>query len=423
MTVVNPHQFFDLSREGLDSLASLQSVLRDGQLFRYTESARESTNRLVEARFAHHFGKEAAATVANATVGLRLALRALGVGTGDRVLVNAYSFIACAMAIAAIGAVPVPMDLQEPLRCSTDLLEAPPFPVAAVLLVHVQGHCVSVRRVRDLCDRLGVPLIEDVSQALGAGTRHGAAGTLGDIAVTSFQQSKQVSSGEGGLVAGNAEVVEHVYRMADVGAVRGTDGLPDWDDERAVVGDNLRMTELQAALVMDQVLVLDQTISRQRANRARLHDLLGDQVAPAVISSEAPDLDAATHTLLLASDAESALEFASALRAEDVLARVVWKKTFPEFGVFRRDRAFQEHLAVLPWPEAAARLAPRIISVPSSKYLTEADIAQVAKAIRASRQLLAANARDGVLRPCETGRGDVRYRRRSDRWRRNREVR
>jgi perosamine synthetase len=396
VAVVNPHQFFDLSKEDLGSLATLRSVLLDGQLFRYVETARESANSLVEARFAGYFGKEAAATVSNATVGLRLALRALGVGAGDRVLVSAYSFIACAMAIAAAGAVPVPMDLLEPLRCGTDLLENPPFPVAAVMLVHVQGHCVSVRKVRDLCDLLGVPLIEDVSQALGAGTGHGAAGTLGDVAVTSFQQSKQVSSGEGGLVAGNAEVMDHVYRMADVGAVRGVDGLPDWDDERAVIGDNLRMTELQAALVLDQAQILDETIARQRANRVRLHDLLGDEVTPAVINSEAPDLDAATHTLLLARDAGSALEFTRTLRAEDVLARVVWKKTFPEFGVFRRNKALQEHLAVLPWPQAAAGLAPRIVSVPSSKYLTEADVAHVAKAIRSHQQLLATDTR-GLL--------------------------
>ena len=327
-------------------------------------------------------------------MGLRLALRALGVGPGDRVLVSAYSFIACAMAIASVGAVPIPVDVEEPLLGRTDLLEDPPFPIAAVMLVHVQGHSVSVRKVRDLCDRLGVPLVEDVSQALGAGTWHGVAGTLGDVAVTSFQQSKQVSSGEGGLVAGSAELVEDVYRMADLGSVRGGNGLPNWDDERAVVGDNLRMTELQAALVMDQARVLDDTIARQRANRAQLRELLGDDVAPAIIDSEAPCLDAATHTLLLTRDAESALQFCDALRAEEVLARVVWKKAFPEFGVFRRSKPLQEHLAALPWPKTAAELAPRILSVPSSKYVTEADITQVAKAIRGNRHLLVEDVRN-----------------------------
>ena len=71
-------------------------------------------------------------------------------------------------------------------------------------------------------------------------------------------------------------------------------------------------------------------------------DLLGDEVTPAIVSSEVPALDAATHTLLLARDSASALEFTQALRADDVLARVVWKKTFPEFGVFQRDKALQD---------------------------------------------------------------------------------
>jgi perosamine synthetase len=388
VTLVNPHQFFDLSREEPESMTCLRSVLRDGQLFRYVEAERESVNSRIEAHFADYFGHEAATAVANGTVGLRLALRALGMVPGDHVLVSAYSFIACAMAIASVGAVPIPVDVEAPLLGRTDLLEDPPFPIAAVMLVHVQGHSVSVRKVRDLCDRLGVPLVEDVSQALGAGGSHGVAGTLGDVAVTSFQQSKQVSSGEGGLVAGGAELVENVYRMADLGSVRGRAGLPDWDDERAVVGDNLRMTELQAALIMDQARVLDDTIARQRANRAQLRELLGGDIGPAIIDSEVPDLDAATHTLLLARDAESALQFCDALRAEEVLARVVWKKTFPEFGVFRRSEPLQEHLAVLPWPKTAAELAPRILSVPSSKYVTEADTAQIAKAIRSNRHLL-----------------------------------
>jgi perosamine synthetase len=394
--LVNEHQFFDISREDPDSLTCLRSVLSDGQLFRYVETGRESASSLIEAHFADHFGKEAATAVTNGTVGLRLALRALGVGPGDRVLVSAYSFIACAMAVASIGAVPIPVDLRAPLRASTDLLKDPPFPIAAVMLVHVQGHAVSVREVRDLCDRLGAPLVEDVCQALGAGTGYGVAGSLGDVAVTSFQQSKQVSAGEGGLVAGSAELVEKVYRMADLGAVRGSRGLPDWDDDRAVVGDNLRMTELQAALVMDQARVLDDTIARQRANRALLRELLGDDVRQAIVDSEAPQLDAATHTLLLARDADSAREFCDALRAEDLLARVVWKKTFPEFGVFQRSKPLQEHLAALPWPRRAAELAPRILSVPSSKYVTEAGITSIAEAIRGNRHLLVKDARNGA---------------------------
>lgn len=388
MPLVNPNQFFDLSREEPEALTCLQSVLRDGQLFRYVETGRESASDEIEAHFAAYFQKDAAAAVGSGTVGLRLALCALGVGPGDCVLVSAYSFIACAMAVAAIGAIPVPLDVEKPLLDSTELLENQPFPIAAVMLVHVQGHAIATRKVRDLCDCLGVPLIEDVSQALGARTTHGVAGSLGDVAVTSFQQSKQIASGEGGLVAGPAELVERVYRMADLGAVRGASGLPDWDAERAVVGDNLRMTELQAALVIDQARVLDETLAQQRGNRARLRELLGDDVASAIVNSEVPELDSATHLLLLAHDMESSLEFCKALRAKDVVARVVWKKTFPEFGVFRRYKPLQDLFATVPWPKNAADLAPRLLSVPSSKYVTEGGVAQVAEAIRTNRDLL-----------------------------------
>ncbi|MFD7104127.1 DegT/DnrJ/EryC1/StrS family aminotransferase [Streptomyces celluloflavus] len=382
MTVLNPHQFFDLSREDPQSLTHFRTTLADGQLFRYVEGDRESANTLIERHFAGYFRKEAATAVANGTVGLRLALSALGIGPGDRVLVSAYSFIACAMAVSAVGAVPVPLDMDTALTPDTAALESPDGPVAAVLIVHVQGHAVPAGRLRELCDRLGVPLIEDVCQALGAASADGRAGELADVAVTSFQQSKQISSGEGGLVAGGAELVERVYRMADLGAVRHDGGLPDWDDERALVGDNLRMTELQASLVMDQALTLQQTLARQRDRRTRLREQLGADTP--VLDSSHPEGDAASHTLFVARSAGDAAEFCTGLAARGVLARVVWKKTYPEHGLFRRVLSSEAH----PRPEKAAALAPRILSVPTSKYLTDAAVSRVAEAVVALRHHL-----------------------------------
>ncbi|MCS0636936.1 DegT/DnrJ/EryC1/StrS family aminotransferase [Streptomyces sp. LP05-1] len=383
--MINPHQLFDLSREDADSLTHLRAVLGDGQLFRYVEGDRESANTLIERHFAGYFRKEAAAAVANGTVGLRLALRALGIGPGDRVLVNAYAFIACAMAITAVGATPVPMDLEPgTLGADPAALEAPDGPVAAVMIVHVQGHALPTGRIRALCDRLGVPLIEDVCQGLGAESSDGRAGQLGDVAVTSFQQAKQIASGEGGLVAGSAEVIERVYRMADLGAVRHDGGLPDWDDERAIIGDNQRMSELQAALVMDQAEVLDDTLARQRDRRARLREALGD--VP-VLESENPGGDAGSHTLLLARGASEAQEFCAALAARGVLARLVWKKTWLEYGLFQRELTSRSS-AARPWSGKATALAPRILSVPTSKYLTDSAVAEVADAVVANRHHL-----------------------------------
>ncbi|MFD7668417.1 DegT/DnrJ/EryC1/StrS family aminotransferase [Streptomyces sp. NPDC059788] len=386
MAVVNPHQFFDLPAESPDTLPYFHAVLGDGQLFRYVESERESANTAVERFFAGYFGKEAAVAVANGTVGLRLSLQAAGVKPGDRVLVSAYSFIACAMAVASVGAVPVPMDMDTALTVDAAALKAAEGPVAAVMVVHVQGHAVPVGRVRELCDALGVPLIEDVCQGVGAASPDGRAGALADIAVTSFQQSKQISSGEGGLVAGTADLVERVYRLSDLGAVRHGGGLPDWDDERAVMADNLRLTELQAALVMDQATALDDTLARQRANRARLKEALGSQVT--VLDSEHPAGDSGSHTLFVARTASDAQQFCAALKAEDVVARVVWKKTFLEYGVFRQS-GLTDELSSQQWPKTAVALGPRILSVPVSKYVPESGVARVAEAVLNHRQHLA----------------------------------
>ncbi|WEH36593.1 DegT/DnrJ/EryC1/StrS family aminotransferase [Streptomyces sp. AM 4-1-1] len=385
MTTINPHQFFDLSREDPDSLTHFRSVLNDGQLFRYVEGDRESANTLIERYLATYLYKEAAVAVANGTVGLRLALRAVGVGPGDRVLVSAYSFIACAMAIAAVGAVPVPLDMDTALTADTAVLESPGGPVAAVMIVHVQGHAVPVGRIRALCDQLGVPLIEDACQGLGARSSDGLAGQLADIAVTSFQQSKQIASGEGGLVAGRAEVVERVYRMADLGAVRHEGGLPDWDDERAIVGDNLRMTEMQAALVMDQANALEDTLARQRRHRVHLREAIGSDVP--VLDSDMPEGDAGSHTLFEALSESDARDFCAALASRNVLARTVWKKTYLDYGLFRRNAP--SGLFSDARPKKAIALAPRILSVPTSKYLTESAVEAMAEAIVLNRHHLA----------------------------------
>ncbi|MEU3716864.1 DegT/DnrJ/EryC1/StrS family aminotransferase [Streptomyces californicus] len=382
--VINPHQLFDLSQEDTDSFSHLKSVLADGQLFRYVESDRESANTLVERHFAEHFRKERAVAVANGTVGLRLALRALGIGPGHRVAVNAYAFIACAMAISATGAEPVPVDMGgSVLSMDADALEKSVGHLDAVLLVHVQGHALAAGPIRAVCDRLGIPMIEDVCQALGAGSSEEGAGRVGDVAVTSFQQAKQISSGEGGLVAGPDEVIERVYRLSDLGAVRQENGLPDWDHEDALIGDNLRMTELQAALVMDQAVRLEDTLARQRERRSRLRAGLSD--IP-VIESENPAEDAGSHTLVLARDTAAAEEFRVELARRGVLARPVWKKSWVEYGLYRRE--FASGAPAGPWPGKAVGLASRILSIPTSKYVTDSAVDQVAEAIAAGRQHL-----------------------------------
>lgn len=327
--------------------------------------------------------------VSNGTVGLRLALAALGVEPGDAVLVSAYSFIACAMAVSSLGAVPVPLDMTEgsPLSIDTALLASGSHRVAAVMVVHVQGHAIPVAATRALCTELGVPLVEDACQALGASSADGRAGTLGDVVVTSFQQSKQISSGEGGLVAGPSAVIERIYRAADLGAVRDASGMPSWDADGAVVGENLRMTEMQAALVADQMGTLEATLAQQRHNRSHLRSSLTPRSLGAVVDSDGAALDSGTHTLFLAKSGSSAVDFCADVALHGVLARVVWRKTYFEYGVFRELAARLGTMSI-PMPELAMSLAPRILSIPTSKYLSQDDALHVGEAVNSCNEHL-----------------------------------
>jgi dTDP-4-amino-4,6-dideoxygalactose transaminase len=386
MTMINPSPLFDLSREDLRELGHFSQVIRSGELFRYREDGSPSKSELLEQQFAGYFGKESAVAVMNGTTAIRLALRAAGVGPGDHVLLSAYSFIACAMAVVSVGAVPVPMDIDHILDCDLSSLPVHHDLISAVLAVHVQGHAVPVTALRELCDERGIPLIEDACQAVGAGSHDRRAGALGDIAVTSFQQAKQISAGEGGLLAGTRALVERAYRLADLGAVRRA-GQPDWDSGEAMVGENLRMTEMQAALALDQLSVLEHVLARQRLIRQALWDAIRPRVRP--VLSQCPASDSGAHTLLLARSAKDARTFSAALAAADVGSRVVWRKPYPEFGVMQRLPLVKAGLQAGRWPARASALAPRIVSVTLSKYTTPEVIDRVAAAILSQAGLLA----------------------------------
>ena len=289
------------------------------------------------------------------------------------------------MTIVGIGAIPVPMDMSHLLHLDLASASRQIEGVSAVLAVHVRGHAFPMAGLRRVCDEVGVPLIEDACQAVGASSSDGRAGSVADVVVTSFQQSKQVSTGEGGLVSGPLSMVERAYRLADLGAVRRA-GRPDWDDDSAVVGENLRLTELQAALALDQLQALPHTIERQRAVRRWLWGDLFDRVQP--IRSQSPALDSGAHTLLLATTPKSARAFCSELASSGVLAAVVWPRTYMEFAVMKREPSVKAGVRIGGWPSLSSSLAPRIVGLTVSKYADARALERVADAVNRNADLL-----------------------------------
>ncbi|WP_419950635.1 DegT/DnrJ/EryC1/StrS family aminotransferase [Candidatus Palauibacter sp.] len=217
----------------------------------------------LEARFAALHGARYAVACSNGTLALQAALVAAGVQPGDEVITSPYSFVATAHAVRSLGAVPTFVDV-EPCTHNLDpelIEDAITERTTAILPVHIGGRPADMDRVNEIAARRGLRVVEDAAQAWLAGWRGRGIGTLGDAGAFSFQSSKNLTAGEGGMILTDDE---SLYRRAwswhDCG--RDPQGSPH---AHAPDGLNLRMTEFQAALLLSGLerLPAEQAIRRQ----------------------------------------------------------------------------------------------------------------------------------------------------------------
>jgi dTDP-3-amino-3,4,6-trideoxy-alpha-D-glucose transaminase len=202
-----------------------------------------------EEEFAKYLGAEHVIGVANGTEALTIALRALGVGPGDDVVVPSFSFYASAEAVPPTGAKPVFCDVDPETFCVTpETVKAALTPnTKAVIAVHLFGNVAPIAEI----EALGVPVVEDTAQAAGSTGPDGRPGALGTIATFSFYPSKNLGAfGDGGAIStGDAEIADRVRMLRFHGS---------WDKvSYEHVGYNSRLDELQAAILRVQLPELD----------------------------------------------------------------------------------------------------------------------------------------------------------------------
>jgi dTDP-4-amino-4,6-dideoxygalactose transaminase len=226
-----------------------------------------------EAELASYLGVRHCVGVGNGTDALEIALRSLGVGPGDEVVLPSFTFYATAEAVAAIGARPVFCDVDRETLCvSANTVEAALTPATkAILPVHLFGNVAPVPELRGF----GLPLLEDVAQAAGASLGGAKAGALGDAATFSFFPSKNLPClGDGGAIATNSdELAQQARRLRLHGS----------DDKRTFVevGYNSRLDELQAAVLRVLLPELDGwNAARRAAARAYEQHGVGAYVSP-----------------------------------------------------------------------------------------------------------------------------------------------
>ena len=149
-----------------------------------------------------------AVAVANGTAALRCALAALGVGCGDEVIMPAFTFVATVNAVVTAGAVPVFAEIDDTLGLDPSDLDAQITDrTAAIIVVHLENVACDLDAVLAVAERRGIPIIEDTAQSFGATYRGRALGTFGALGTFSLQQEKNITAGEGGLVATDDETL------------------------------------------------------------------------------------------------------------------------------------------------------------------------------------------------------------------------
>ena len=286
----------------------------------------------------------------NGTMALSVALKALGIEPGDEVLVPPYTFIATASAALMIGAIPVFVDVElDTLLIDPALIDAAVTPrTKAIIPVHHGGSPADMDGVMAAAGRHGLKVVEDAAQAHGSAWRGRPVGAIGDVGTFSFQSSKPINAGEGGIMLTNDdELDELLWSYRNVGRRRGG----EWY-EHVRLGWNLRMTEFQAAVILEQM----KRMPAQQAHRTEAAAYLGARLSeiPGAVPLRVPD-GVTAHSwytyhwrwLGAADGGLPKMAFAEALRAEGI-------PVFHGYTPLNRNQAVIDEIARLGGPEPVA---------------------------------------------------------------------
>ncbi|HLN15224.1 MAG TPA: DegT/DnrJ/EryC1/StrS family aminotransferase [Acidimicrobiales bacterium] len=345
---------------GEEEIEAVTAVLRSGQLAQGPEVA------AFEAAFAHLVDGRPCVAVNAGTSGLQLALMALGIGPGDEVVVPSFTFAGTANAVRLAGAEPVFADIEgETFGLDPEAVAAAITPrTAAVMPVHLYGHPARMAELTEVARRHQVALVEDAAQAHGASLAGRPVGAFGDAAVFSFYATKNMTTGEGGMVV-----------LTDEAALRRLKLLRNQGMERQyeneIVGFNMRMTDVAAAIGRVQLGRLDERNARRRANATVLDEALGDVViTPAV----APGAVHVYHQYTVRTPRRDELQ--AGLAELGVEARVFYPVPVDLLTPYRGSAA--RAAGVLTETD---RAAGEVLSLPVGPHLSDEDVSRVAEGV------------------------------------------
>ncbi|MBE2316895.1 DegT/DnrJ/EryC1/StrS family aminotransferase [Solirubrobacter sp. CPCC 204708] len=319
-----------------------------------------------EAAWAEHCGAQHCVAVGSGLDALRFILEARGIGPGDEVLVPGQTFIATWLAVSAIGATPVPVEVDEAHHTLDHEAAAAAITerTAAILPVDLYGHPADHRALRELADANGLLLVDDAAQAHGTRLHGKPVGTYADAAAWSFYPGKNLGAlGDGGAVTtDDADLAARVRRLRNYGSARRY--------EHVEVGYNSRLDELQCAVLRVKLGHLDAWNARRVAVAERYLADLGGHVTLPVVRAGA---DPCWHLFTVRHERRDALR--DHLEAAGVQTLIHYPIPPHRQGAYAGTALADAHLPV------SDAIAGTIVSLPIGPHLSDADVDRVIEAV------------------------------------------
>jgi len=266
---VRTREFFSWPYYDHRELKYVEEVIRSGAWFAGMRGADPGTKTAeFERKFAHYHNANYGVACANGSVAIEIALRAAGVGVGDEVIVPALTFIATVTAVLQVNAIPILVDTIYDTQCidPDEIEKAITGRTKAIIPVHYGGFVCNMDRIIKIAQKHNLIVIADAAHAHGAIYKGKKIGSICDAATFSFQGSKTMTAGEGGIViTNNNELAEKCIQYRSCGRHEEESWYIHY-----VRPTNYRITELQSAVLLAQLERLDERLKRENENACYL---------------------------------------------------------------------------------------------------------------------------------------------------------
>ena len=331
-------------------------------------------------------GAKYAVIVANGTAALHLAALAAGFQEGDEVIVSSITFAASANCVRYCGAMPVFADIRpDTYNIDPESVRKLITPkTKGVVAVDFTGQAVQLDEIREICRDNNLTLIEDAAHSIGTKYKGQPIGSIADMTCFSFHPVKTVTGGEGGAITTNDEqLYRKLMRLRTHGITRNQDEMANptdalWYNEQVELGYNYRITDFQAALILNQLTKLDK-FSQRRKEIVKQYDAAFCDMPEIIVQKEIPESDTTRHLYILRLNPEKLncdrRQFFDALYAENTRPQVHYLPVY-----------WHSYYEKLGYPKGlcpnAEKFYEEVMSIPLYYSLTDEDVQDVIRAVK-----------------------------------------